>query len=305
MAAHVQDRVASIAGSDRTSGRDIDTIREVEEFSGEPAPSQDSSSSIVLDTSAASTPRAKSSLAKKFAKSLGFHSHKDSAGDGNAAKKAGPPQDGHQDSDGMQNSERGVHFDGQATPDRPATAISAAATSRVSSVSTGSDKPTASVATGNGKYLSPFETAQPQPSGALTEASAFYSPTSSFNSVASSRVPKALSASLDDEGSQMRKSRMAPGYPLSSSGELEQLKAKPSMLDQIPGEDRTVSGILSTKSRHSSAYSVKSTDGMHIIAWLSCSISTLRSSPANLNRQWHLSSHAQHYRLLHRLTPSW
>lgn len=282
MAAHVQDRVASNTGSDRTSGRDIDTIREVEEFSGEPAPSQDSSSSVRLDTSASSTPRAKSSLAKKFAKSLGFHSHKDSAGDGNAGKKAGPPH-GHQDPDGKQNSERGVHFDGQTTPDRPATATSAAATSRVSSVSTGGDKPTTSAASGNEKYVSPFQTAQPQPSGALTE-SAFYSPTSSFNSVASSRVPKALSASLDDEGSQMRKSRMAPGYPLSSSGDLEQLKSKPSMLDQISGEDRTASGILSTKSRHSSAYSVKSTDGMHIIACLLCSITTLRSSPANLSR---------------------
>ena len=268
MATHVEGRVVSSTGSDRTSGRDIDTIREVDEFSGEPAPSQDSGSSAGPDTSIVLTPRAKSSLAKKLAKSLGFHSHKDSTLDATANKRVGSEQHERQEQVDKQSPDRGVHFNSQTTSDRPASVtksvVTLAASTGASSGSSTVDKQALSGTGGNGKYVSPFQTAQHQPSGTLTEASAFYNPNSSFNSVASGRVPKALSASLDDDGSQMRKSRMAPGNPLSYSGDLEQLKPKPSMPDQPAGDERTASGVLSAKSRRSSAYSLKSMDGKPI-----------------------------------------
>lgn len=275
MATHVEGRVVSSTGSDRTSGRDIDTIREVDEFSGEPAPSQDSGSS---DTSVVLTTRAKSSLAKKLAKSLGFHSHKDSTLDATAHKKAGTEQHERQERDDKQSPDRGVHFNSQTTSDRPASVtksvVTVAASTVASSGSSTADKQAVSGTGGNGKYVSPFQTAQHQPSGTLTEASAFYSPNSSFNSVASGRVPSALSASLDDDGSQMRKSRMAPGNPLSYSGDLEQLKPRPSMPDQPAGDERTASGVLSAKSRRSSAYSLKSMDGKPILSSLSLNATT-------------------------------
>jgi hypothetical protein len=265
MASHVEGRVVSNTGSDRTSGRDIETIREVDEFSGEPAPSQGSGSSAGPDTSAVLTSRAKSSLAKKLAKSLGFHSHKDSTLNATADKRAGSEQHERQEPDDKQSSDRGVHFNSQTTSDRPASVaksvVPLVASTGTFSGSSAADKQAFPGTGGNGKYVSPFQTAQHQPSGTLTEASAFYSPNSSFNSVASGRVPKALSASLDDDGSQMRKSRMAPGNPLSYSGDLEQLKPKPSMPDQPAGDERTASGRLSAKSRRSSAISLKSMDG--------------------------------------------
>ena len=270
MATHVEGRVVSSTGSDRTSGRDIDTIREVDEFTGEPAPSQDSGSSAGPDTSVVLTPRAKSSLAKKLAKSLGFHSHKDSTLDATAKRRAGSEQHERQEQDDKQSPDRGVHFNSQTTSDRPASVtksvVTVTASTGASADSSTPDKQAVSGTGGNGKYVSPFQTAQHQPSGTLTEASAFYSPNSSFNSVASGRVPKAMSASLDDDGSQMRKSRMAPGNPLSYSGELEQLKPKPSMPDQPAGDERTASGVLSAKSRRSSAYSLKSMDGKLILS---------------------------------------
>ncbi len=269
MATNVQDRVASSAGSDRTSGRDIETI--VEEFTGEPALAQDLTPAAGPDASASLTPRAKSSLAKKLAKSLGFHSHKDDTSDTAAAKKAGPGQKSSPaEPDAKQQSERGVHFTSQDFSNRPVSGAGAphpaatlAASTRTSSSSSAADKQLVAGMSGNGKYISPFLSAQHQPSGALTEVSTFYSPTSSFNSVASSRVPKALSASLDDDGSQMRKSRMAPGNPMSYSGDLEQMRHRPSMLEQTSGEEHTVSGILSAKSHRSSALSLKSMDGRH------------------------------------------
>ncbi len=107
MATHVEGRVVSSTGSDRTSGRDIDTIREVDEFTGEPAPSQDSGSSAGPDTSVVLTPRAKSSLAKKLAKSLGFHSHKDSTLDATAKRRAGSEQHERQEQDDKQSPD---HF---------------------------------------------------------------------------------------------------------------------------------------------------------------------------------------------------
>ncbi|KAL0031206.1 hypothetical protein WJX77_009499 [Trebouxia sp. C0004] len=240
MATHVESRVVSSTGSDRTSGRDIETIREVDEFSGEPAPSQDSGSSAGHDTSGALTPRAKSSLAKKLAKSLGFHSHKDSTRDATANKRAASEQHERQEPDDKQSPDRGVHFNSQTTSDRPASVtksvVTLVASSGTSSGSTAADKQAFPGTGGNAN------------------------PNSSFNSVASGRVPKALSASLDDDSSQMRKSRMAPGNPLSYSGDLEQLKPKPSMPDQPAGDERTASGMLSAKSRRSSAYSLKSMD---------------------------------------------
>ena len=264
MATHVEGRVVSSTGSDRTSGRDIDTIREVDEFSGEPAPSQDSGSSAGPDTSVALTPRAKSSLAKKLAKSLGFHSHKDSTLDTTANKRAGSEQHERQEQDAKQSPDREVHFNSQTSSDHPASVTKSVVTLAASTGTSSGSNTAFSSTGGNGKYVSPFQTAQHQPSGTLTEASAFYSPNSSFNSVASGRVPKALSASLDDDGSQMRKSRMAPGNPLSYSGDLEQLKPKPSMLDQPAGDERAASGVLSAKSRRSSAFSLKSMDGKPI-----------------------------------------
>ena len=280
MATHVEGRVVSSTGSDRTSGRDIDTIREVDEFSGEPAPSQDSGSSAGPDTSVVLIPRAKSSLAKKLAKSLGFHSHKDSTLDATANNRAASEQDDKQSPD------RGVHFNSQTTSDRPASVtksvVTVTASTGASADSSTPDKQAVSGTGGNGKYVSPFQTAQHQPSGTLTEASAFYSPNSSFNSVASGRVPKAMSASLDDDGSQMRKSRMAPGNPLSYSGDLEQLKPKLSMPDQPAGDERTASGVLSAKSRRSSAYSLKSMDGKLTLSPCWSMPQPLSSSPANL-----------------------
>lgn len=257
----MQGRVAS-STSDRTSSRDIETI--VEEFSGEPAQTQEISTEAASDASASLTPRAKSSLAKKLAKSLGFHGHKDSKSEAPTVEKAGPEQHSPQIESGAKQSDRGVHFTSQTAQERPASASSAAAAgTRTSSSSSAADKQILLGTNGNVKYVSPFQTAQQQPSGALSEAGAFYSPTSSFNSVASSRVPKALSASLDDDASQLRRSRMAPGNnPQSQSGDLEQMKRKPSVLEQASEEDRTVSGILSAKSRRSSTtYSVRSVDG--------------------------------------------
>ena len=252
MDSHVQQRVASATGSERTNSRDIETI--VEEFTGDPGQSQELSTDVKPADSAALTPRAKSSLAKKLAKSLGFHSQKDSTTE---AKKAGSDNaDQSADAKAKQSTDRGVHFTSQAAP-RDSFAQGAA-----SSGSSATDKPAQAGTSGNVKYISPFQSAQP--SGVLADMSGFYSPTSSFNSVASSsKVPKALSASLDEDASQLRKSRMGPGGLQSQSGDLEHLKAKASMLDGNSADERNASGVLSAKSRRSSAYSLKSMDGRH------------------------------------------
>ena len=268
MAAHVQGRVASTTDSERISGREIETI--VEEFSGEPGPAQDGSSSASAD--AVVTPRTKSSLAKKLAKSLGFHSHsKDSTSESSVAKTPGFKQKEQQQSpESKVIPERGVHFTDSASSgaEVAADASSAALASspRATSNTSSADKPSALTSAGAGKFVSPFQAAQHQPSG--TESSAFYSPTSSFNSVGSGRMSKAMSASLEDEGSQMRKSRLAPGNPQSYSGDLEQIKPRLNLLQQAFEDDRTASGLLSGKSRRSSAVSLKDMDGENSAAIL-------------------------------------
>lgn len=256
MASHVQHRVASASGSDRANSREIETI--VEEFSSEPGQSQEISTDAQSGDASPMTPRARSSLAKKLAKSLGFHSHKDSA-------------------TGMQKAKSGSLFQttwlwskiayltlglccaGQPSTGRPDSMSASTGTSPASSVT---DKPAQAGAGANAQYVSPFQSAQLQPS-TLTELS-FNSPTSSLNSSASSmKVPKAHSASLDDAANLSRKSRMKPAsIPQSLSGDLEQLKSRAGALDQGSADDRSASGILSAKSCRSSAYSLKSMDGM-------------------------------------------
>ena len=280
MAANAQGRVNSITDtSERTSTREIETI--VEEFSGEPELAQDANAGSRADVSL--TPRAKSSLAKKLAKSLGFHTHsKESTSETDAGLQH---QSQQSSSDGKAQSERGVHFNSQASSGSGLTggapSATLATTSRDASGSSSIDKQSAASLNNHSKFVSPFQTAQHQPSTTLTEASAFYSPTSSFNSVGSGRMSKAMSASMDDDGSQMRKSRLAPGNPQSYSGDLEQMKPRPSMLDQAPLDDRTASGLLAGKSRRSSAISLKSMDGK--LCSLACENSSAAHHQQTLN----------------------
>lgn len=283
MATNVQGRVGSTTDSERTPGREIETI--VEEFSGDPVLILDATAKAPADASL--TPRTKSSLAKKFAKTLGFHSHsKDSVLESSSLNKnPGSQQQGQQASpDAKAQADRGVHFTGQSHSSSSLTGSStfANAVSSSQAVSSGSvvDKQSATQAfsSSHAKYVSPFQSAQHQPSGTLTEASAFYSPTSSFNSVGSGKTSMAMSASLDDDGSQMRKSRLAPGNPYSCSGDLEQMKPKLGLLEQASADDRSASGLLSGKSRRSSAISLKSMDGERHV---STSQQHHCSSPAN------------------------
>lgn len=255
MAANVQGRVASTTDSERPSGREIETI--VEEFSDEPVIVSDAPSKAATDASL--TPRTKSSLAKKFAKSLGFHSQsKDSA--------PRSQQQGHQASpDATGQPDRGVHFFTQTVSSSSATgsdAPTSLASNPEAATSGGAVKQAAPSSGGHAKFVSPFQSAQHQPSGTLTDASAFYSPTSSFNSIGSGKTAMAMSASLDDDSSQMRKSRLAPGNFQSYSADLDQMKPKLSLMEQASGDERTVSSVLSGKSRRGSAISLRSMDGM-------------------------------------------
>ena len=264
MATNIQGRVGSTTDSERTSGREIETI--VEEFSGDPVLVLNAAAKAPADVSL--TPRTKSSLAKKFAKTLGLHGHsKDSASESSSLNKNQASQQQGQQAppDAKIQADRGVHFTSQTLSSGSLTGSSPSANlvSSPQAVPSSSviDKQPAPSSGSHAKYVSPFQSAQHQPSGALTEASAFYSPTSSFNSVGSGKTSKAMSASLDDEGSQMRKSRLAPGNPYSYSGDLEQMKPKLSLLEQASTDDRSASGLLSGKSRRSSAISLKSMDG--------------------------------------------
>ena len=283
MATNVQSRVGSTTNNERTPGREIETI--VEEFSGDPVLVLDATAKAPADASM--TPRTKSSLAKKFAKTLGLHSHsKDRAMESSSpSKHPGSEQQGQQVSpDAKVQGDRGVHFTHQTQSSSSLTGSSPSANlaSSLQAVSSGSvvDKQSATqaVSSSHARYVSPFQSAQHQPSGTLTEASAFYSPTSSFNSVGSGKTSMAMSASLDDDGSQMRKSRLAPGNPYSYSGDLEQMKPKLSLLEQASTDDRSASGMLSGKSRRSSAISLKSMDGERNVL---ISRQHHRSSPAN------------------------
>ena len=266
MATNVQGRIGSTTDSERTPGREIETI--VEEFSGDPVLVLEATAKAPVDASL--TPRTKSSLAKKFAKTLGFHSHsKDSAAESSSLhKNPGSQQQGLQSSpDAKVQADRGVHFTNQTQSSSSLTGSSPSA--NLASVANGNmvDKQPATqpVSSSHAKYVSPFQSAQHQPSGALTEASAFYSPTSSFNSVGSGKTSMAMSASLDDDGSQMRKSRLAPGNPYSYSADLEQMKPKLGLLEQPSTDERSTSGLLSGKSRRSSAISLKSMDGERLV----------------------------------------
>ena len=277
MATNLQGRVGSTTDSERTSGREIETI--VEEFSGEPVIVLDATSKAPADTSL--TPRAKSSLAKKFVKSLGFHSHsKDSTSESSSpSKSTGSQQQGQQASpDAKVQPERGVHFTSQTLSSDSLTgsglSANPAASSQAVSISSGA----ATSSSSHAKYVSPFQSAQHQPSGTLTEASAFYSPNSSFNSVGSGKTARAVSASLDDDNSQTRKSRLASGNFQSYSGDLDQMKPRLGLLEQASVDDRSASGVLSGKSRRSSAISLKSMDGEHHVMTLQPYPS---SSPAN------------------------
>ena len=285
MAANAQGRVNSITDTERISGREIETI--VEEFSGETALAHDAN--LVSRADVSLTPRTKSSLAKKLAKSLGFHSHsKESTSESGATNSPGSQHQSQQpSSDAKAQSERGVHFNAQASSGSGLSGSAPSATLAISprdaSGSSSTDRQSAPSLNSHSKYVSPFQTAQHQPSTTLTEASAFYSPTSSFNSVGSGRMSKAMSASMDGDGSQMRKSRLAPGNPQSYSGDLEQMKPRPSMLEQAPVDDRTTSGLLSGKSRRSSAISLKSMDGKP------CSLASENISAAHHQQTLNLS----------------
>lgn len=266
MATNVQGRVGSTTDSERTPGREIETI--VEEFSGDPVLLLDTTAKATADASL--TPRTKSSLAKKFAKTLGFHSHsKDGASESSSLPtNPGSQLQGQQASPGAKSqTDRGVHFTSSTqsgssvTGNSPSTSL--ASISQVESSSNVVNKQPAPSSSSHATYVSPFQSAQHQPSGVLTEASAFYSPTSSFNSIGSGKTQRAMSASLDDDGSQMRKSRLAPGNFHSYSGDLEQMKPKLGLLEQAPADERSASGMLSGKSRRSSAISLKSMDGEH------------------------------------------
>ena len=262
MATNVQGRLGSTTDSERTPGREIETI--VEEFSGDPVLVLCATAKAPADASL--TPRTKSSLAKKFAKTLGLHSHsKDSASESSSLNKIpGSQQQGQQASpDAKAQADRGVHFTSQTHSSSSLTGSNPVSSSQAVSSSSVVDKESAAqaVSSSHAKYVSPFQSAQHQPSGALTEVSAFYSPTSSFNSVGSGKTSMAMSASLDDDGSQMRKSRLAPGNPYSYSADLEQMKPKLGLLEQASADERSTSGLLSGKSRRSSAISLKSMDG--------------------------------------------
>ena len=266
MATNVQGRVGSTTDSERTPGREIETI--VEEFSGDPVLLLDTTAKAPADASL--TPRTKSSLAKKFAKTLGFHSHsKDGASESSSlSTNPGSQLQGQQASPGAKSQiDRGVHFTSSTpsgssiTGNSPSTTV--ASLSKADSSSNVVNKQPVPSSNSHATYVSPFQSAQHQPSGMLTEASAFYSPTSSFNSIGSGKTQRAMSASLDDDGSQMRKSRLAPGNFHSYSGDLEQMKPKLGLLEQAPADEKSASGMLSGKSRHSSAISLKSMDGEH------------------------------------------
>lgn len=256
MTTNVQGRVASTTESERASGREIETI--VEEFSGEPGVVLDAAPKAPADASL--TPRTKSSLAKKFAKSLGFHSHSKDSPPG-----PGSRQQGQQASpDAKAQSDRGVHFTSQTLSSSSTTGSNVPtnlASNPQAESSSGAVKQSATSSGSQAKFVSPFQSAQHQPSGALTEAGTFYSPTSSFNSMGSSKTAMAMSASLDDDSSQMRKSRLASGNLHSSSADLDQTKPKFGLMEQASGDERSVSGVLSGKSRRSSALSMRSMDG--------------------------------------------
>lgn len=252
------------AGSARTdnnashsSNRDIETI--VEEFTGESSPgartptSAESSSSLV-------TPTAKSSLAKKLAKSLGFSGNsKASTSEGSPSRSATGAGDRQNDS--KQQSDRGVHFGGasQNAAMQGATVSTSAPPAAIPSTLSGN-----SGSTQTAKVVSPFQNVQE--TTLKGESSTFYSPSTSFISVISSRPSKAMSSTLEEEASQARKSPLGLANLATRSGELvETKKGRLTLLESPPGDERTASGGLAGKSRRSSlTYSVKSS-GMSLL----------------------------------------
>lgn len=252
-----------------TSSREIQTI--VEEFTAEPAQVSTAAFQGSPEPAAtAVTPRSKSGLAKKLAKSLGFSSHsKASSPEGIAAKQGTQQASSQSPPDSPQQQlDKSVHFGDAAH--RQQTAVQDTALPR----NTGSEAVTliSANATQSSKVISPFQSISDQAGKA--ESVTFYSPSPSFSSVLSSRPSKAMSSNLDEEASQARRSPLGLPSGATTSGELEMRKSKSTMLEQHSADERTVSGGLAAKSRRSSlTYSVKSSgeSRLYLLPGLQCS----------------------------------
>ena len=232
-----------------SSNREIETI--VEEFTGEVSPGARTPTSTE-STSSPLTPRAKSSLAKKLAKSLGFSSNgKASSSESNTSKAFGDGDRAAIPSDTKQNLDRNVRF-GEASQNaamQESTWSTTTNSAAVVSGNSGNAGPSQTAA-----FVSPFQHA-----AVRGESSLFYSPSNSFVSAISSKPSKAMSSTLEEEASQARKSPLGLANPATRSGELEMRKGKLALLDPPSGDERTTSGNLAAKSRRSSlTYSVKS-----------------------------------------------
>lgn len=241
------------SNASHSSNREIETI--VEEFTGELSPGARTPTSTE-STSTALTPRSKSSLAKKLAKSLGFSSSK--ASDSSITKSIVGGDKRPVDS--TQQSDRNVHFGGEsqtaAVQDTVApTSAMPAAVLKATPGNTGlSQEP---------KYVSPFQNAQE--TAVRGDSSLFYSPSASFVSVISSRPSKAMSSTLEEEASQARKSPLGITSVPTRSGELDTKRGRLALLDSASGDKRSASGGLDTKSRRSSlTYSVKSSGTLSV-----------------------------------------
>ena len=249
-----------------TSSREIQTI--VEEFTAEPA--QVSTAAVQSSPEPAATavtPRSKSGLAKKLAKTLGFSSHSKASSTEGTAAKQGAQQAKSQTllDDSQQQLDRNVHFGDAAHHQQ--TAVQDTALPR----NTGSAAVTliSGSASQAPKVVSPFQSISDQAGKA--DSVTFYSPSPSFSSVLSSRPSKAMSSNLDEEASQARRSPLGLPNPTTKSGELETRKSKTMLLEQNSADERTVSGGLAAKSRRSSlTYSVKSS-GESWLCLLICS----------------------------------
>lgn len=239
-----------------SSNREIETI--VEEFTGEVSPGARTPTSAESDRSPL-TPRAKSSLAKKLAKSLGFSSNSQaSSSECKTTKSFGDGDRAAVPSDLKQNSDRNVRFGGasQNAAMQESTWSTTTKSTAVMSVNSGSAGPSQTAT-----FVSPFQRAQE--AAVRGESSLFYSPPTSFVSAISSKPSKAMSSTLEEEASQARKSPLGLANPATRSGELEMRKGKLALLDPLCGEERTTSGSLAAKSRRSSlTYSVKSSGMM-------------------------------------------
>lgn len=231
------------SNTSHSNHRDIETI--VEEFTGDSSPGARTPTSAE-STASPVTPSSKSSLAKKLAKSLGFSS-KTSSSEGNTAKAAVGPN--HHSTEPQQ-PDRGVQFVASQHAAVQEASWSSSATPAALSSTDGAAQAT--------KVVSPFQSAQQ--TALRGESPMFYSPSTSFVSVISSRPSKAMSSTLEEEASQARKSPLGLTNLATRSGELaETKKGRLTLLESPLGDERTASGTLAAKSRRSSlTYSVKS-----------------------------------------------